>query len=732
MPDLMMGPLRFTEAPMKAHLVVGFQCCCSPPRLHAAALGAPEQMNAMGINQGTSGNASCRVPGGFLVTASGVPYDKMTTEHIVFVSLEPGYYGSFLPSSEWRMHFDIYQRVPEAQAVVHAHPTYCTALSCQRRDIPAFHYMVAAAGGKEIKCSRYATFGTQELSDSMLEALGSRRSCLLGNHGMICHGASLRKALWLANETECLARQYMSALSTGVSPAILSDEEMDVILAKFKSYGKQPDAVALLSDFERRHAIDTPRRRDADGGAPGAVEHIELRQQVIETCLQMNRMGINQGTSGNVSCRVPGGFLVTASGIPYEDMRPEQVVYVSMDGCYSGEFAPSSEWRMHFDIYKRVPEAMAAVHAHPTYCTALSCQRQDIPAFHYMVAAAGGKAIECAKYETFGTQELSESMLSALGSQRSCLLANHGMICYGPSLEKALWLANETECLARQYVTVLSTGSRPEVLPDAEMDMMLAKFKTYGKQPKELEKLSAFERRHAVTAPRFCGAFCCDPCAEGGVPVAALRRGLETECSTLRSELAAELDSISSSVRGMQRELQAELDSISSSMRGMQRELQACLDGRAAADAADLQGRLERVGRELQLVSEAGREQGLLAEERAAAAAGAERQLGDSSFEFETSAGHEPQNTETNAISNGTRAGQTGSPNASSYTESIPGRDSGTQNADQASGAPVLGSRLAINCFRRLALSFSAGDCSDGAGSGPGHLVARSRLCFRP
>jgi len=168
---------------------------------------------------------------------------------------------------------------------------------------------------------------------------------------------------------------------------------------------------------------------------------------------------------------------------------------------------------MHFDMYKHRPDASAVVHAHPTYCTALSCQRRPIPAFHYMVAAAGSKEIPCAEYATFGTQDLSDRMLSALGKGRSVLLANHGMLCYGPNLNKALWLANETECLARQYICALSTSLEPNILPDAEMEVMLAKFKTYGKQPRELEALTEFERRHAIAAPRFAGRLCdcCGP-----------------------------------------------------------------------------------------------------------------------------------------------------------------------------------------------------------------------------
>jgi len=470
------------------------------------------KMKAMGLNQSNSGNVSCRVLGGFLVNASGVPFETLRPEQVVFIDEDERYYGDYLPSSDWHMHCDIYRHIPDAAAIVHAHPTYCTALSSQRRGIPAFHYMVAVAGGREIQCSDYRTLGSKELSDAVLSALGPRRSALLANHGMICYGPNLDKALWLANETECLARQYLCALSTGVAPQILSSEEMDVMLAKFKSYGKQPEEIGGLSEFERKHAIIAPPRMpDDESTITTPIPYLELRQKVIETCLKMGEMGINQGTSGNASCRVPGGFVVTASGVPYEKMRPEQVVFMNLDGAYSGDFMPSSEWRMHYDIYKRVPDAGAVVHAHPTYSTALACQRSQIPAFHYMVAAAGGKDIPCADYSTFGTEELSNGMLAALSGRRSTLLANHGMICYGEDLDQALCLANETESLAKQYVCALATGVALDILPDEEMEVMVAKLKTYGKQSVELAKLSDYERRHAVPAPRLAGPVdaCC-------------------------------------------------------------------------------------------------------------------------------------------------------------------------------------------------------------------------------
>lgn len=215
-------------------------------------------------------------------------------------------------------------------------------------------------------------------------------------------------------------------------------------------------------------------------------DHRQLRREIIATCQQMNALGINQGTSGNISVRIEDGFLITPSGVPYDTMKPEQIVRMDLEGGYYGEFLPSSEWRMHFDIYRNRPEAGAVVHTHATFCTALSCLRQGIPAFHYMIAVSGGPNIRCADYATFGTQELSENMLRAMEGRTACLLANHGMICFGPNLKKALWLAGEVETLARQYWYARQVGE-PALLDEAEVQTVLDRFGTYGKQVQDLK-----------------------------------------------------------------------------------------------------------------------------------------------------------------------------------------------------------------------------------------------------
>ena len=209
------------------------------------------------------------------------------------------------------------------------------------------------------------------------------------------------------------------------------------------------------------------------------------RQEVIDTCLAMNRTGLNQGSSGNVSLRNGAGFLLTPSGVPYDAMRPEQVVQMDLEAGYFGAWLPSSEWRMHLDIYRARPEAQAIVHTHSIHATALSCLRQDILAFHYMMAVAGGDDLRCADYATFGTQELSDAMLIALKDRSACLLANHGMICFGPSLAKALWLAGEVEALCHQYVVACKMGE-PVVLDAAEMQRIHSRLASYGKQAQEL------------------------------------------------------------------------------------------------------------------------------------------------------------------------------------------------------------------------------------------------------
>jgi L-fuculose-phosphate aldolase len=203
------------------------------------------------------------------------------------------------------------------------------------------------------------------------------------------------------------------------------------------------------------------------------------RQEIISTLLAMTAQGINQGTSGNVSIRDGEGFLITPSGMPYEEMRPDDIVWMDLDGRATGRRKPSSEWRFHRDILRARTDVGAVVHLHAMFCTTLSMLRRDIPAVHYMIAAAGGPTIPCTGYFTYGTQELADAVVQALTNRSACLMANHGMICVGADLRRAAWLALEVETLAAQYWRALQVGT-PHVLPDDEIARVKDMFASYG------------------------------------------------------------------------------------------------------------------------------------------------------------------------------------------------------------------------------------------------------------
>jgi L-fuculose-phosphate aldolase len=203
------------------------------------------------------------------------------------------------------------------------------------------------------------------------------------------------------------------------------------------------------------------------------------REAIVRNCLLMNRLGINQGTSGNISLRHGAGLLITPTSLPYEALRPEDIVRLGMDGGSDGAHRPSSEWRFHRDILRARPEVNAVVHAHPPYCTILAIMGREIPPVHYMVAAAGGPNIRCAPYALFGSEELSRHAVAALEGRRACLLAHHGMIALGAALDGAMWLAVEVEALARQYHGCLQIGEPPR-LGEAQIAEVLAKMAGHG------------------------------------------------------------------------------------------------------------------------------------------------------------------------------------------------------------------------------------------------------------
>ena len=199
------------------------------------------------------------------------------------------------------------------------------------------------------------------------------------------------------------------------------------------------------------------------------MSELKLRESIIAACLEMNRSGLNQGTSGNISLRCRDGLLITPTSLPYDQMTPDDIVFLGMDGRTEGQNKPSSEWRFHRDIMKAKPEAAAIVHTHAIYSTIIAIMGLEIPPLHYMVAIAGGSTIPCAPYATFGTEELSVHAVAALKDRAACLLEHHGMIATGPTLDKAMWLAVEVETLARQFHGCLQIGG-PRLLPAEEIE----------------------------------------------------------------------------------------------------------------------------------------------------------------------------------------------------------------------------------------------------------------------
>ncbi|MGR5500358.1 L-fuculose-phosphate aldolase [Vibrio sp. DNB22_10_4] len=205
----------------------------------------------------------------------------------------------------------------------------------------------------------------------------------------------------------------------------------------------------------------------------------ELSQEIINTCLKMTDLGLNQGTAGNVSARYKDGMLITPTGIAYEKMTTEDIVYVDNFGNFEPGKTPSSEWRFHHVVYQTRNDLNAVIHNHSLNCTGVSILNKAIPAIHYMIAVGGGHKIPCVPYATFGTPELADNVATAMTNYKAILLQHHGLIAAEVNLEKAFWLAHEVEVLAELYLQLLAIGEAP-VLPHDEIERVLEKFKSYG------------------------------------------------------------------------------------------------------------------------------------------------------------------------------------------------------------------------------------------------------------
>ncbi|MFV0431693.1 MAG: class II aldolase/adducin family protein [Alphaproteobacteria bacterium] len=213
---------------------------------------------------------------------------------------------------------------------------------------------------------------------------------------------------------------------------------------------------------------------------------IEERQSLINTCLEMNATGLNSGSAGNVSLKIKEGILITPSGMAYSKIRPEDIVFMDEDDKYYGNLLPSSEWHFHCAIQKARSDINVVLHAHSPWSMIVACARKDIPAIHYMIGVAKTNVIKCSPYEPFGSKELSEVALKALGDASACLLGNHGIITTGKTMEEALAVMREVEHLAQIYVLSQNIGGAI-ALSDADMEDIHHRFKTYGKQLDQID-----------------------------------------------------------------------------------------------------------------------------------------------------------------------------------------------------------------------------------------------------
>lgn len=207
-----------------------------------------------------------------------------------------------------------------------------------------------------------------------------------------------------------------------------------------------------------------------------------LRAQALAAVQRLDALGLNRGSTGNLSVRRRDGCLITPTGMGADDMKAQDFVWVGEDGStMEGDWQPSSEWQLHTAIYKARADVHAVVHTHSVHATALACLERPLPAFHYMVAVAGGDDVPCAPYHLFGTQELSEAVVARLHARHACLMAHHGLVTAGRSIAHAVKLAVEIELLCETWLKMLAVQPEPQLLSAAQMAAVLERFRHYGR-----------------------------------------------------------------------------------------------------------------------------------------------------------------------------------------------------------------------------------------------------------
>ena len=204
------------------------------------------------------------------------------------------------------------------------------------------------------------------------------------------------------------------------------------------------------------------------------------KKELVKIAKYLNNKDINRGSSGNLSFRTTNGFIITPSSIPNKKLNEKSCIQMSFDGTYKNKLKPSTEWRIHRDIYIKRKDIFAIIHTHPTFSTAIACMNVNIPSFHYMISIAGGYDIKCSKYATFGTEELSKNVIKALENRNACLMANHGLIVGDKDLKSASKLTEEIESISKQYLQILKSGRKPVLLSKKEMKNNVKKIKDYN------------------------------------------------------------------------------------------------------------------------------------------------------------------------------------------------------------------------------------------------------------
>jgi L-fuculose-phosphate aldolase len=421
------------------------------------------RMLDQGLTKGTGGNISARNGDRIAISPSGMPYDDISPNHAPIVDLQDdAHSGERVPSSERRMHATILREREDVGAVVHTHSPYATTFASLDEPVLPSHYLIAFVGDR-IPVSGYATYGTADLAELAIDALGDEYdACLLKNHGTIAVGETVEAAFERALMVEYCARIHYQARNVG-EPTLLPDDEIDRLRGVFEHYGQ-----SAQTDV------------DAVAPAPAADDLPDQREAVATLGRSMLDQDLTKGTGGNVSARHGDRVAINPSGVAYEDVHRDDVPIVDLSGDQvAGELAASSETPMHTMIYREREDVGGIVHTHSPYATTFASLDEAVPASHYLIAFAGDE-VPVAGYAEPGSADLGRLAVEALGDEYdACLLKNHGTIAVGETAEAAFETSLMVEYCARIHYQGRNIGE-PTLLPDDEIDHLTERFRNYG------------------------------------------------------------------------------------------------------------------------------------------------------------------------------------------------------------------------------------------------------------